>query len=85
MLRDNRSNSAAASFRTASRLTSGVKSPTPLADGRGEPAIPGAPGDAVFLFNNELKKFAKTPSPPTEPGVIFASICEKDERNEIFV
>lgn len=55
---------------------SGVPSFTPLVRGTFA-GLPGEPGAFPFLFNNELKKLAKTPSPVALPGGSLASICEK--------
>lgn len=72
-LRVNRSSSAAASVRIL--FLSGVDYPTPFVGGRGElPTPPDEPGAFAFLLSNELKKFAKTPSPPGPPGVSLESI-----------
>lgn len=74
-LRDNRSSSAAASVRI--EFLSGVPSMMPLAGGRGEPPaliVPGVTVVPAFLLSNELKKLARTPSPPAVPGVKFGSI-----------
>lgn len=75
-VRVKRSSSAAASFRTVI-LSSGV----PFSD-RGDPVLPrldGDPGEPVFLFSSELKKFANTPSPPAAPAFSLPSIFKVDK------
>lgn len=74
-LRVSRSNSAAASLRARLILCSGV-SFKPLELGRGEPLALLPPGEPVpdFFVNNELKKLARTPSPPGVLGFLLASI-----------
>ena len=68
-MRVKRSNSAAASVRIVFLSgTSGV----PFSDLGELPMLEF--GEPVFLCNNELKKFASTPSPPAEPGGSFPSI-----------
>lgn len=79
-LRVKRSNSAAASDRIA---VLSLISTVPFSE-RGEAAAFGLlpPGDPAFLFNSELKKFAKTPSPPGAPAFNLPSICEKENHSE---
>lgn len=73
-LRVKRSNSAAASDRIA---VLSLMSTVPFIE-RGDAAALGLlpPGDPAFLFKSELKKFAKTPSPPGAPVFNLPSICE---------
>lgn len=44
-----------------------------------EPRLAGDPGDPVFLFSRELKKLARTPSPPAADALSLASIWEEGE------
>jgi hypothetical protein len=76
-----RSSSAAASVRID--ILSGVTIPSvPLVRGvpgalESELGPLGVPGAPDFLCSNELKKFAKTPSPDGAPGASFASIYDE--------
>lgn len=78
-VRVKRSSSAAASFRTV--ILSCNSSGVPFSD-RGDPVLPrldGEPGEPVFLFSSELKKFANTPSPPAAPAFSLPSICKRNK------
>lgn len=86
-LRVRRSSSAAASVRI--EFLSGVTSFRPLVGVRGEPVVfmlpPGVPGVPAFLLSKELKKLARTPSPPAAPGVNFGSIYFSEKKNINFI
>lgn len=79
-----RSNSAAASVRIEFLSCISVNPCVPFML-RGEPILGLAGEPVVFLFSNELKKFANTPSPPGEFVLILPSIYVKNKREKNFL